>query len=120
MSNYLQKRNKYKAKPVVIDKIRFASKKEGNRYRELKLMRAGGEISDLRLQVPYTLKNGSAPLLIRSEGYPNGRQIKYIADFVYIDKSGNEIIEDVKGMRTQIYKIKKAIMESMGYTIFEI
>lgn len=47
--------SKYHAKPVTIDGIRFASKKEGNRYCELKALTRAGKISDLQLQVPFIL-----------------------------------------------------------------
>lgn len=38
------------------------------------------------------------------------RAIKYVADFVYEDKDGRTIVEDAKGMRTDVYKIKRKIM----------
>jgi hypothetical protein len=38
--------NKYRAQPVVIDGIRFASKKEGARYLELKLLERAGKIKN--------------------------------------------------------------------------
>ena len=47
--------SKYHAKPVTIDGIRFASKKEGSRYCELKALTRAGKISDLQLQVPFIL-----------------------------------------------------------------
>lgn len=48
-------RNKYGNKKVVIDDITFASRKEAKYYMYLKQREADGEISDLRLQVPYEL-----------------------------------------------------------------
>lgn len=38
------------------------------------------------------------------------KKCTYIADFVYKDKDGNEVVEDVKGFRTDVYKIKKKMM----------
>lgn len=49
------KRHKYSAQKVVYDGITFHSKKEGRRYLDLKLLEKSGQISRLRLQVPFTL-----------------------------------------------------------------
>lgn len=47
-------------------------------------------------------------------GIKRGRCIEkacvYYADFVYIDKDGNKVVEDAKGVRTEAYKIKKKLM----------
>jgi hypothetical protein len=41
----------------------------------------------------------------------------YIADFMYYDKALSKIIiEDVKGMRTPVYNLKKKLIEKF-YTI---
>jgi len=75
-------------------------------------------IKNLQLQVSYTLRAGGKELKIKSEGFPNGRVVRYVADFVYVENN-KFIIEDVKGMITPVYRLKKAIMESMGYEIRE-
>lgn len=67
--------SKYRAKKVTIDNIKFDSLKEGNRYKELKLMERANIISNLRCHVPY--------VLIKKSKY--GSDVKYIADFVYIE-----------------------------------
>ena len=101
--------SKYKAKPTEIDGIRFASKREAKRYQELKLLERAKEIQDLKLQVPYVLIQKSA----------HGREIKYVADFVY-EENGQTIVEDSKGFRTDVYKLKKRLMaEVYGITIRE-
>ena len=41
---------------------------------------------------------------------PGERPVDYIADFVYRDKDGNEVVEDVKGVRTRVYVIKRKLM----------
>lgn len=102
--------HKYGAKPVVIDGIRFASTKEGKRYAELKLLAKAGEIRCLELQTSFDFSIG-------------GRHIfTYVADFSYFDvASGRTIIEDVKGVRTPVYKLKKKIIEAHhGIEITEI
>ena len=98
--------NKYGNKKVIIDGIKFDSKLEGSRYRELKLMEKAKIIKDLKLQVPFELipsykKNGKTI-----------KATKYIADFVYYDnEKKQQVIEDTKGMKTEIYKLKKKIFE---------
>jgi len=79
----------------------YASKKEAQRAHELKLMLQAGLITDLREQVRYELiesQEGEGPC-------------HYIADFVYrICKTGEEIVEDVKGYETPVFKIKRKLM----------
>lgn len=91
--------NKYNAKKTIVDGITFDSKAEARRYGDLKILQMAGEISGLMLQREYPLK-------------VNGIVVcKYRADFVYVDKSGhNTIVEDVKGVRTEVYKLKKKLM----------
>jgi hypothetical protein len=95
----MPRRHKYGAESVTIDGIRFASKKEGKRYAELKLLAKSGEINNLTLQPEFDFK-------------VNGRKIfTYIADFSYFVKD-QEIVEDVKGVRTPVYRLKKKIIEA--------
>src|SRR5512146_10268 len=100
---------KYHAKRMEIDGHLFASKAEGNRYLELKLLQSVGEIKDLELQVPFKLEvNG---ILIA----------RYVADFVYHDcATGKAVVEDCKGFRTREYRIKKKLMFALHHiVIFE-
>lgn len=94
--------SKYHNSKTVIDGIRFDSKKEANRYMELKLLERAGVIKELRRQVPYVLINRSR----------YGRAIKYVADFVYYE-GDKLIVEDVKGVRTPVYKLKKRLIAEM-------
>ena len=91
---------KYGNTKVEIDGVPFDSKREAARWQELRLMERAGEISDLRRQVRYEL----VPKL------PGERPVDYIADFVYRDKDGNNVVEDVKGVRTPVYVIKRKLM----------
>ena len=91
---------KYRNKHTFIDGIKFDSKKEAERYIELKLLEKTGEISDLELQpkfhlLPTTKWNGKTL-----------RKISYTADFKYKDKNGKTIVEDVKGYKTDKYRLK--------------
>lgn len=91
------RKHKYNAKPTIVDGIRFASKREAQRYGELKLLEKAGVIFGLKLQPRFVLqeKNGK------------DRAIVYVADFRYIERVGGPvIIEDVKGVQTQAFKIK--------------
>ena len=93
----------------------FSSKAEARRYTELLLLESAGEIRDIELQPTYRLM---APT-------PDGALVstaKYIADFRYVDiPSGETVVEDVKGVRTQIYKLKKRWVEAQyGLKIVEI
>lgn len=100
------KRNKYHNKKVLIDNITFDSIKEGNRYKELKLLEAKGIITDLQLQVKYELQ----PSYKMND--KTIRAISYICDFEYKNKNGDLIIEDVKPSKkyqTEIYRFKKKL-----------
>ena len=90
--------------------MHFDSKREANRYAELKLLERAGEISDLKLQVPFEL----------IPKQPGERSVKYIADFVYLE-GGKSVVEDVKGKKTRDYIIKRKLMLwRHGITIKEV
>lgn len=100
--------SKYNAKKVIVDGITFDSKKESKRYLELKQMQENGEIHDLQLQVPFEL---IPPFEIEIDGKKRKRRrMEYIADFVYYINNV-KVVEDVKGRKTEVYKIKKKIFE---------
>ena len=104
----MYKKTKYNNKITELDGIKFHSKKESARYSQLKLYEKGGLIKDLRLQVPYEL---IPKLVINGK---TERAIKYVADFVYIDMlHETEVVEDVKGMITDIFKIKYRLMKQI-------
>lgn len=102
--------------PTVVDGIRFHSKKEARRYQELKLLERAGQISNLERQVKIELHGKSGPILTEK-----GNVMSYIADFRYVDwdLGGAWVIEDAKGFRTDLYKLKKAILKAQGITITE-
>lgn len=107
--------SKYHAHKTTVDGITFDSKREARRYQELKLMERAGAIRDLRRQVRYEL----IPAFdVDGKHY---RPTCYIADFTYIDaKTGKEVVEDVKGMRTDVYKLKaKLFAYKYGVSILE-
>lgn len=98
----LENFNKYGNKKTVVDGIKFDSKKEAERYLVLKDMLKNKEIESLQLQPKFLLQD--------SFKYKNKteRKIYYIADFSY-KKDDKLIVEDVKGKRTEVYKLKRKL-----------
>nr|UWD63552.1 MAG: Protein of unknown function (DUF1064) [Bacteriophage sp.] len=95
--------SKYHAKKTVVDGITFDSRKEADRYLVLRDMEEDGAIEDLRRQVRYEL----VPAFdVDGRHY---RPVYYVADFVYRE-DGKEVIEDVKGMKTDTYRIKSKLV----------
>nr|UVX62060.1 MAG: protein of unknown function (DUF1064) [Bacteriophage sp.] len=94
--------SKYHAKKTCVDGIVFDSKREADRYLVLKSMEEDGDIEDLRRQVRYEL----IPAFdVDGRHY---RPVFYVADFVYRE-DGHEVVEDVKGMMTDVYKLKSKL-----------
>ena len=102
---------KYRNKKITVDGITFDSKKEYNRYCELKLLEKAGLIEDIKRQVKFEL-------IPKQEGE---RAVNYVADFVYYDKNGEMVVEDTKGVRTKEYIIKRKLMLwRFGIQILEV
>lgn len=100
-----KKKSKYNNVKTEVDGIKFDSKKEAEYYCQLKLLKQAGEIKDFGLQPKYELqpsfkKNGTTH-----------RSITYIADFVIDNNDGTTDIVDIKGVETQVFKIKKKLFE---------
>lgn len=99
--------NKFHAKKTEVDGIVFDSKREAERYCELKLLERGHAITDLTLQPKFEL--------LPAYTNPIGKKIRpitYIADFMYTNcDTGQKVVEDSKGMRTEVFKIKKKLFE---------
>jgi hypothetical protein len=99
--------HKYHAEPEYLDGHRFASRKEALRYIQLRALQRGGHLSGLELQPSYDLHVGSI------------RVARYVADFRY--REGERVVvEDVKGVRTPLYRLKKKMVEAeYGFRIRE-
>jgi len=97
--------SKYKNKKIIVDDYIFDSIQESRRYKELKLLLRAGEISNLELQPRFLLQDS-----FRKNG-KTYRKIEYVADFKYIEK-GKTIVEDVKGIQTDVFKIKHKMFEA--------
>ena len=95
---------KYHAKKTELDGITFDSRKEAQRYAELKLLERSGAIHNLQRQVRYELIPAQ-----KKDGKTIERACHYIADFVY-EENGKTVVEDVKGYRTKEYVLKRKLM----------
>lgn len=110
--------NKYFNKKVIVDGIKFDSKKEAKRYNELKLLKKAGLIKELELQKVFELQ----PKYTNNNG-EHIRSITYKCDFFYYDNEKEQyIVEDTKGFKTETYKLKKKLFEYVypNLTIEEI
>ena len=97
-------RHKFKAVPTEVDGIRFASKKEAQYYGELKLRQAAGLVLFFLRQVPFHLPGN----------------IRYVCDFAEFMADGEVRFTDVKGYKTDMYKLKvKQVKDCYGVTIEE-
>lgn len=125
------KTNKYNAKKVSVDGIEFDSKKEARRYQELLLLQKAGEIYMLERQKVYELlpAQREPDTVGKRGGVIKGklleRAVEYVADFVYTDKNGKTIVEDVKGFREggayAVFVLKRKLMlYRYGIKIIEV
>ena len=124
----VKRKAKYGSKKVAYNGIDFDSKKEMYCYIRLKSMQDEGEISDLRLQVPFEI----IPAVYETQEVQLKTKVKvvtkciqraayYVADFVYTDKDGNQVVIDAKGFRPYEYELKKKMMRAfLGITIKEV
>ena len=104
------KPSKYRNIKVECDGLHFDSKAERDRYLALKLLERGGQIHTLILQPRFDL-------------IVNGEKIGfYRADFQYIESAtGEQIVEDVKGVRTPVYRLKRKLMKAIyGIQVREV
>lgn len=104
--------SKYRNKKTQIGMYVFDSIAESKRYKELALLEKAGQIKGLKLQPKFLLQEG-----FKKNG-KTYRKIEYIADFMYIE-NGKVIIEDVKGMETDVFKLKRKMFE-YKYPGFEL
>ena len=104
MFRYYQ--NKYNNMKVECDGYKFDSKKEADYYLYLKALQKLGNIRDLELQKEYVLQD---KFKLNNKTV---RKITYVADFTYYSNIDNKIhVVDVKGFKTEIYKLKKKLFE---------
>lgn len=98
---------KYGNRRTEVDGVTFDSKAEAARWQQLQLLQRAGEIRNLQRQVSYPIVVNGVKVCI------------YRADFVYEDECG-QVVEDVKGMKTPTYNLKKKLMKAVhGIDILE-
>jgi Protein of unknown function (DUF1064) len=98
-------KSKYNNRKVEREGRSYDSVSEAKRGAELLEMQKMGLISTLQFQVKFELLDGFKDKLGKKH-----RPITYIADFVYFDEKGNQIVEDRKGFKDAVYKIKKKML----------
>lgn len=121
-------RSKYGNKKAKANGKVFDSRQERSRYYTLQVLEKAGEISDLRMQVPFEIipaiyETVEVQLKTKTKQVQKlvQRAAHYVADFVYKDKDGNMVVEDSKGFRTPEYLLKKKMMRAfLGITIKEV
>ncbi len=98
MANFVKPiKHKFHAKRVEYDGLNFQSKKEKNHYEKLKQLQQQQEVLFFLFQVPLRLPG----------------HVRYVCDFVVFWTDGTVSFEDVKGYRTDLYKTKKKLVESL-------
>lgn len=109
-AGYFPRRSKFGNEKVTVFGITFDSKREAQRYLELSSMQRAGKIKGLQTQVPFEL----IPPIRDNNGKLIQRSCVYVADFVYStvndDGTTMRVVEDAKGYRTEVYKIKAKLM----------
>jgi hypothetical protein len=90
---------------TTIDGIKFSSKLEANRYCELVLLQKAGKVTNIELQPRFLLQEG-----FKKNG-ETFRPIYYVADFKVTYRDGRVEVEDTKGMKTEVYKLKRKLFE---------
>lgn len=96
--------SKYRNKKVQWNDNTYDSKKEARRHAELLLLQRAGQITNLETQVKFELLPSQ-----RIDGKVVERPVAYVADFKYLE-NGKVVVEDVKGMKTKDYIIKRKLM----------
>jgi hypothetical protein len=102
-------KRKYRNKVCEFGGEKFDSAKELKRYRDLMILQDIGMIAGLTRQVPFVLAPG---VLIAGERRKRPA-IRYILDFLYTTGDGSMVHEDVKGMQTPVYRLKKHLMKTV-------
>jgi hypothetical protein len=110
----------YNVKTRTSDGLVFDSTKEARRWEQLLLLQRAGKITELRRQVKYELipaqyetyeRYGKKGQRLKDGVILLERKVEYVADFVYtIVETGENIVEDAKGIRTKEYILKRKLM----------
>lgn len=109
-------KSKYNNNKVKYQGITFDSKKEFEYYLILKDKEKRGLVFNIKRQVPLEIQ----PAFVDKNGVKH-RAIIYKADFVYTDRlTGTTRYIDVKGFKTEVYKLKKKLLAYKNIIIEEV
>jgi hypothetical protein len=113
----LKPEHKYRARRTTVDNYNFDSQAEARYYKKLKMLMRAGEVVEIELQPKFEI--------LESYKHPEtGRKVQpvyYIADFRVTYKDGRVEVVDVKGVRTDLYRLKKKMFEKRyGIPIKEV
>lgn len=101
-------KRKYRNQPVVVDGLKFDSKREANRWQVLRLQERAGDITQLKRQVPFVLAAS-----VKIEGEKRARPaLRTVIDFTYW-RNCAFVVEDTKVRETQVSRIKRHLMKSV-------
>lgn len=95
----LTRPSKYRSVKTVVGDVTFDSKAEARRWSELLLLERGGVITELVRQPQFAFFIGEKLIF------------RYIADFKYFEGE-REVIEDVKGVQTPVFRLKRKLIEA--------
>lgn len=96
------RRNKFRAKKTEFMGMKFDSKWEAERYGQLWKLQEAGEIRDLDRQVRFNIVINDQKICA------------YIADYTYYDSENTFIVEDAKGVETDVFRLKKKLMKAVN------
>ena len=109
-------KSKYNNRKITYQGLTFDSKKEFEYYLILKDKEKRGLVFNIKRQVPLEIQ----PAFTDKTGVKH-RAIIYKADFVYTDRlTGTERYIDVKGFKTEVYKLKKKLLAYKNIIIEEV
>jgi hypothetical protein len=103
-------KRKYRNEPVVIDGRRYDSKREAAYCENLILLEKSGKIGGLEFQVRFPLLG------------PKGEVIcTYVADAAFYDHEQDRFrVIDVKGVETDVFKLKRKMMLALKGIAVEV
>lgn len=99
----VKRKNKYNARKVEVDGITFHSIAESKYYEQLKWLEANKQILFFRIQPRYLLQEA-----FEKDGKTH-RKIEYVADFEVHNKDGSIEVVDVKGFKTEAFRLKEKL-----------
>lgn len=95
-----KRKSKYNARKVSVDGITFDSKAEADYYCRLKLLLRAGQIDGFCRQARFVV----------TEGRNGEKGTEYVTDFVVFYPDGSYRIVDVKGVKTDVFRLKVKCM----------